>query len=90
MALLAQDVTNLKCIYFKNVNLLQQTTDYGVDCNKETFQTLVDNIYEYLTMLELSGTVCRSLECKILEILDTNTPDTPCVRNVFTEFLDVN
>lgn len=90
MALAAQDVTNLKCIYFKNVNLLEQTTTYGVDCNKEKFQTLVDNIYEYLTILELSETVCRSLECKILEILDSNTPDTPCVRNVFTLILDVN
>ena len=90
MALAAQDVTNLKCIYFKNVNLLQQTTDYGVDCNKETFQDVVDKIYEYLTILELSGTVCRSLECKILEILDSNTLDTVCVRNVLTIILDVN
>ncbi len=90
MALLAADVTKLKCIYFKNSSLLVDTVSYGVDCNKETFQDLVDTIYNYLLLLELSDTVCRSLECKILDILESNEVDDPCDRETFTLVLDVN
>jgi len=79
--ILTADVTKLKCIYFNNVKLIAVADNYGIDCNKDTRQDIVDTIETYLTLVGISPTICRTIECKILEILEKNTVPASCNRN---------
>lgn len=74
-------VTNkLKCVIFQlNWELIQKKT-YGIDCNVDVIAGKLSLAQQYLSLLNISILICRSLECKILSLLDEYT-FTLCVRD---------
>lgn len=76
----ASATNKLKCVIFQlNWEILQKKS-YGIDCNVDTIQSKLDTAQLYLRLMDISPLICRSLECKILSILDEYT-FTVCVRD---------
>ena len=74
------DVTKLKCVYFKLTWDLFQKQAYSIDCDVATITSELDTVKKYLFIINISSLICRSLECKILEILDKYS-FTYCARD---------
>lgn len=81
--ILDADVTKLKCILFKRTWELTQKQIYAIECDTEKILQDINTIQCYLDLITVSMLICRSLECKILDILDQHTI-TYCNRNVIS------
>lgn len=71
--LLTADVEKLKCIYFSLIKARVDVDWYGIKCNTSQIDTDINTSRLYLDLLEISPTVCRSLECKILEFNESKS-----------------
>jgi len=88
--LLTADVTKLKCILFgANVQLID-ASNYGIKCNNTLINETIVKGQFLLDLLNLSPTVCKSLEIEILAFNENKYAyclkcDSPCVRETMTE-----
>ncbi len=74
------DVTNLQCVLFNKIYEVSLKDAYGIDCDASTILAEIELVCQYLDLLSMSPLVCRSLECKVLELLDKYTI-TLCTRD---------
>lgn len=79
------DVEKLKCIYYGTIKSEVDVEWFGLNCNSN-----LDSVSDYAKLLvdltNISPTVCRSLECKILEFNENKSSycvncESPCVRS---------
>ena len=73
------DVTKLKCVAFKIAYTQAAQDNYQTDCPETDELTVVLSLIQ---RLEQSPTICRSLECSILAILDKYTISSCITRDV--------
>lgn len=78
--ILTADVIKLQCVLYKKVWELTQKEVFVIDCNKDVLITELDTIHKYLDLIGVSMLICRSLECKILDLLDKYSI-TYCTRD---------
>lgn len=76
------DVLKLECVYINQVNRSIQQSNYGIECDKTETELLIEEIEGYLLLLNQSPLVCKSLECKILSIIDKYYTGSFCVRDI--------
>jgi len=83
------DVTKLQCIYKGLVKSLVDVDNYGLKCNTITMEEDLCTASLYTFAVNISPTMCRSLECKILDFIESkatytlNYPDT-CTEDTTT------
>jgi len=88
--LLTADVTKLKCIVFgSNVQLIE-AGNYGIKCNNNLIQDTINQGQFLLDLLNVSPTVCKSLEIAVLAYNENKyayclTCTSPCTREEITE-----
>lgn len=76
------DVNKLECVYIKKVSESVLQSSYGVDCKATEIENLIKEIEGYLILLDQNLMICKSLECKILSIIDKYFTGTFCVRDL--------
>lgn len=86
MALLTADVTKLKCIYFGAISQKIDTEIYSILCKDDELTTIIETGKILIFLLGLSPTVCRTLECQVLDYISTYESyciycASPCDRN---------
>jgi hypothetical protein len=85
----ALDVTKLECIYKGLVKSLVDVDNYGLKCNTDSITIDLQTASLYNFAVNISPTICRSLECKILDFIESkatyslNYPDT-CTEDTTT------
>lgn len=90
MALLTADVTKLKCIVFGTYVQRIEVDNYAITCNKTLIEDTITEGQFLLDLYNLSPTVCKTLECRILTFNENKATYcleclTPCVREMMTE-----
>ena len=90
MSLQTANVTKLKCILFGAYVQLVETDNYGIKCNTSLITETIANGQFLLDLLNVSSTVCKSLENAILAFNENKyayciTCASPCIREETVE-----
>lgn len=85
MAITTADVTKVKCIYFGAISKKIDTETYSILCKDDEITEVISHGKVLLFLYNISPTLCRSLECAILDYIETYSSyciycTTPCDR----------
>ncbi len=86
MSIQAADVIKLKCIYAGAISQKIDTECYSILCKEDIIKTVIALGKLLITLYTTSPTVCRGLECQILDYIETYSSyciycDEPCDRD---------